>query len=40
MKCSCRVQWDGGMRRNEPDLMSGWEGAGAKAGAPIEEELA
>ena len=38
MKCSCRVQWDGGMRRNEPDLVSGWDGA--KAGAPIEEELA
>src|SRR5271163_1496731 len=40
MKCSCRVQWNGGMRSNELGLSSGWEGAGEMAAAHLQEGLA
>ena len=39
MKCSCRIQWNGGMRGNELGDLPGWERAGGIAGAPISEGL-
>ena len=38
IKCSCSVQWNCDMRRNELGDSLGWEWAGEVAGAPIVEE--
>ena len=36
--CSCRVQWDGGMRTNELGFLSGGQGAAEMAGAPFRRD--